>query len=213
MSDDESTKAVQHYCSIIDEIKFRIEWIKKVIHAKISIAQTIGRDLAFTELRMICELISLGCLVAHGDIKETRRGKFITKYQADFFVKALSSLHADFYPKPMHLVVGQPPIPTAVGQIMLPPPLMKSGFLTQSDLVKLYHDCGERLHRGYLPDILNGKRIEGEYSMIGKSVDKIVYLLNYHAIQLITGEEIWCAAAGGPKGEAFAGKVTARKVR
>jgi hypothetical protein len=101
MSDAEVVRIIQLYCSVIDEIKFRIEWIKKVIHAKIMVAETIGRDIGFLELRMICELIALGCLVAHGDIKETRRGKFITKYQADLFVKALSSLHSDFYPKPM----------------------------------------------------------------------------------------------------------------
>jgi hypothetical protein len=101
MSEDESTQAIQRYCSIIDEIKFRITGIKKIIHAEISIAETIGRDAGFLELRMICELIAFGCLIAHGDIKATRSGKFIGKYQADFFVKALSDLHPDFYPKPM----------------------------------------------------------------------------------------------------------------
>ncbi|WP_194455333.1 hypothetical protein [Bradyrhizobium sp. CCBAU 53421] len=212
MSDVEVQKTIGLYCSLMDEIKFRIEWIKSVIHAKISIAETIGRDIGFLELRLICELIALSCAVAHGDIKETRRGRFTEKYQADFFMKALEALKSDFYPKPMLMIEGQPPIPTAVGQIVLPPPPMQSGFLTKSDLVKLYRDCGERLHRGYLPDILDGKQIESEYSMIGKAVDKIVYLLNYHAIDLITGEEMWCAMIGGPNGEAFAGKVTARRV-
>jgi hypothetical protein len=210
---DESTKAIQHYCSIMDEIKFRIEWVKNVIHAKIMIAQTIGRDLGFLELRMICELIAFGCLVAHGDIKETRRGKFITKYQADFFVKAMASLHAEFYPKPMLPVLGQPLIPTVVGQILLPPPPRISDYLTQSDLTKLYHDCGERLHRGYLPDILNHKRIEGEFSRVGKAIDKIVRLLDYHRIQLISGEEIWCGMGAGPGEKVFAAKVTPRIAR
>ena len=44
--------------------------------------------------------------------------------------------------------------------------------------------------------------------MIGKAVDKIVRLIDYHRITLVTGEEIWCAAAGGPKDEAFAAKVS-----
>lgn len=207
MSEDESTKAIQHYCSIIDEIKFRIEWIKKIIHAKISIAETIGRDAGFLELRMICELIAFGCLIAHGDIKQTRSGKFTGKYQADFFVKAMSELHEDFYPKPMLPVLGQEPIPTRVGALLRSPPSRTSGFLTKSDLITLYHACGERMHRGYWRDILSRKRIEGEYSMIGKSVDKIVRLLDYHRITLVTGEEIWCAASGGPKDEAFAAKL------
>jgi len=167
MSEDESTKAIQRYCSIIDEIKFRIKWIKKIIHVEISIAETIGRDTAFLELRMICELIAFGCLIAHGDIKATRSGKFTGKYQADFFVKALSNLHPDFYPKPMFPVPGQEPIPTQVGAILLSPAPRTSGFLTKSDLTTLYHACGERMHRGYLRDILDRKRIEGEYSMVG----------------------------------------------
>jgi hypothetical protein len=208
MSADESTKTIQLYCSIMDEIKFRIEWVKNIIHAKILIAETIGRDIGFLELRMICELIAFGCLVAHGDIKETRRGKFITKYQADFFVKAMAALHADFYPKPMLPVPGQQAIPTALGMKLRSPQSRTSGFLTQSDLTTLYHDCGARLHRGYLPDILNHKRIEGEYLMIGKSVDKIVRLLDYHRIRLIGGEEIWCAMAGGPGDKAFAAKLS-----
>ncbi|HEU5276912.1 MAG TPA: hypothetical protein VFU97_24860 [Xanthobacteraceae bacterium] len=207
MSKDESVKAMQHYCEIMDEIKFRIEWIKNVIHAKIQIAQTIGRDLGFLELRMVCELIAFGCLIANGDIKETRSGKFITKYQADFFIKAMAALHSDFYPQPMFPVPGQDPIPTTVGAMLLDPPPRTSGFLTQSGLTTLYRECGERLHRGYLPDILNRKRIEGEFSMIGKSVDKIVRLLDYHRIRLISGQEIWCAMAGGPRGEAFAAKM------
>lgn len=49
----------------------------------------------------------------------------------------------------MHLVEGQPPIPTVVGQIVLPPPPMTSSFLSQLELVRLYHNCGDRLHRGY----------------------------------------------------------------
>jgi hypothetical protein len=142
----------------------------------------------------------------------TRRGKFVTKYQADFFVKAMAALHADFYPKPMLPVHGQEPIPTKAGVKLRDPPLRTSGFLTQSDLTSLYHDCGERLHRGYLPDILHHKRIEGEYSMIGKSVDKIIRLLDYHRIKLISVEEIWCAAAGGLGDKAFAAKMSGPKL-
>jgi len=97
---------------------------------------------------MICELIAFGCLIAHGDIKATRSGKFTGKYQADFFVKALSNLHPDFYPKPMFPVPGQEPIPTQVGAILLSPAPRTSGFLTKSDLTTLYHACGERMHRG-----------------------------------------------------------------
>ncbi len=209
MAEDKSLTAIERYCSIIDEIKFRIQWIKKIIHAEISIAETIGRDAGFLELRMICELIAFGCLIAHGDIKETRSGKFTGKYQADFFVKALSALHPDFYPKPMLPAPGQEPIPTRVCAILRSPAPRTSGFLTKSELTTLYHACGERMHRGYLRDILNHKRIEGEFSMIGKSVDKIVRLLDYHRITLISGEEIWCAAAGGPNNEAFAAQVSA----
>src|SRR3981189_3786866 len=117
MSANDAIQTIQLYCSVMEEIKFRLEWIRNVIHAKISIAQTIGRDICYLELRMICELIAFGCLVAHGDIKATRAAKLMKdRYQADFLVNAMAELHPEFYPVAMIPLISQPAIPTIPGQ-------------------------------------------------------------------------------------------------
>jgi len=208
MSEETEIATIQCYCSIMDEIKFRLDWIKNVIHAKIPISGTIGRDLGYLELRMVCELIALGCLAAHGDIKETRGAKLTRRYEADFLIAAMAKLHPTFYPQPMLRIPNQVPVPDEFGIKFRGPPPLTSGFLTQSDLRKLYHTCGEKLHRGNLNDILGRKKIENEFSSIGKTVDKIVRLLDYHRIRLIDQKkEIWVEMSGPIGGKAYAGKV------
>jgi hypothetical protein len=181
------------YCALMEEIKFRIAAIQDVIHAKIQIGATIGKDIGYLELRMICELIALSSLVAHGDIKETQSRKFAKKWEADFLIAALTKIHRDFYPQPIVPHPGDGSVPTLAGQIRRPPLLVTSGFLTSAELPKLYHQCGRELHRGSLSDIISrrGAKVEIDYSPIGKWVDKIVRLLNFHRIRLIDRAEYW----------------------
>lgn len=58
------------------------------------------RDFGFLQLRMICEDIALGCLVAHGDITESNRRKFAREHSADRIMSMLHDLHPNFYPQP-----------------------------------------------------------------------------------------------------------------
>jgi hypothetical protein len=83
--------------------------------------------------------------------------------------------------------LDQEPVPSQKGGRFISPPLLASGFLTQSQLKKLYHHCGEHLHRGSLSDFMSRKNMKVDFSPIGKAVDKIVHLLDYHRIQLIDG--------------------------
>jgi hypothetical protein len=189
----EAQATIALYCSLMDEIKFRISAIKDVIQAKISIAGTIGKDIGYLELRMICELIALSSLIAHGDIKETRSRKFAKKWEADFLISALAKIHPDFYPQPIIPQPGDGGVPTQAMERRRPPLLVTSGFLTASELPKLYHQCGRELHRGSLGDIMarKGKKVEIDYSPIGKWVDRIVRLLNFHRIRLVDRTEYW----------------------
>jgi len=212
----ETQAAIGLYCALMEEIKFRIEAIKHVIHGKISIADTglsqrpiagtIGKDIGYLELRMICELIALSALVAHGDIKETRSRKFAKKWEADFLIAALGKIHADFYPQPVVPQPGNGSVPRAAGQIRRPPLLVASGFLTSAELPKLYHLCGRELHRGSLIDIMARKGAgKVDYSPIGKWVEKIVRLLNFHRIRLVDRTEYWVEMQSvHNKGKAYA---------
>jgi hypothetical protein len=197
------------YLNLMDEIKFRLNYVKDIIHGKNPVPGTIGKDICYLQLRMVCELIALGSLVAHRDIKASTRS-LSDKYQADFLIKRMARVHPNFYPKPAHYPAAG--IPLKAGEMRSEPKLLTSGFLTAKDLHSLYHECGRELHRGNLNDLLerHGKKVEIAYSPIGKWVDKIVYLLRFHRIQLLGGNEFWVEMesqhAGG---RAFASTMSA----
>jgi hypothetical protein len=56
------------------------------------IAVPLLREYGFLQLRMLCELIALGCLVAHGDIEETKAPVLQNEYKAGVIVKRLERL-------------------------------------------------------------------------------------------------------------------------
>jgi hypothetical protein len=110
----EVQSAIDLYCTLMGEIKFRLEFVKDIIHGKNPIAGTIGKDICYLELRMVCELIALGSLVAHGDIK-ARSKKLTEKWQADLLIAQMAKVHANFYPQPATLPPGG--VPTRTGEI------------------------------------------------------------------------------------------------
>ncbi len=103
---------------------------------------------------MVCELIALACLVAHGDLTKSNR---LTKtYQADRIVSELEKLHADFFPKPYTMTATISPAGLHLDAV-------KSGFITKAEFLKLHHEwCGAILHRGSLKNLTSAKR---EYLM------------------------------------------------
>src|SRR5262249_23317562 len=98
-------------------------------------------------------------------------------YAADWIMNKLESLHPDFYPQAGEeapIVDGLPGINK-----------LESGFLTKSDLLSLYHECGSFLHRGSLKSILSGEERSPNFGAIRAWLNKIVALLTAHQIQLI----------------------------
>jgi len=96
---------------------------------------------------MVCELIALGCIVAHGDITEAAKLK--TEWSADTIIKTLEELHPEFYPQPSKQEVKGP------GKFVLQ--AITSGFLTKTDLLTLNGKCGSVLHRGNFRKLLSSK--------------------------------------------------------
>ena len=88
-------------------------------------------ELCFLQLRMLCELIALGCLTAHGDVVT---GKLKEEYKADKIIRLLEQLHPKFYP---HAATDTE---TATA--------LRTDVFTKEELMKLYWKCGDVLHRG-----------------------------------------------------------------
>jgi hypothetical protein len=135
---------------------------------------------------MLCELIALGCLTAHGDIEATT--KLRNEWSADKIIDRLDSLHPHFYPLPVHqkFVPGPP-----VQHWHLEP--VSNGWLTRAELLTLNGKSGDTLHRGSMKKLLSPRTpIQTNFPDIASWAGKISVLLNHHQISLMGGQYIIC---------------------
>ena len=160
---------------LLEEAKIRIASIEAAISGRTGLPAPLVREYSYLQLRMLCELIALGCLTAHGEIKATQAAKLQKEYAADRIIKRLEDLHPNFYPHAIRATVRQ-------GHVHLD--RLESGFLTKAELIKLYTKCGEQLHRGSLKNLLASTRQTQppNFADIADWTNKIIALLNEHHI-------------------------------
>src|SRR5262245_1027129 len=125
------TEAMDVYSVLMQEAKARLLAMDTALEGKTGLPEVAVREYRFLQLRMLCELISLGCLTAQGNLQT---GKLKDEYRADKIISRLQRLHADFDPY-------------AATRTEAGIELRKDGF-TKEELVKLYWKCGDVLHRG-----------------------------------------------------------------
>ena len=134
-------EAIAAYTRLLDEAKVRLIGLTDAIDGKTLLPEQLIADFSYLQLRMLCELVALGCLVAHGDIAATTTSKLQKEYAADNIIKKLEQLHPNFYPRPVTVS------PTETGHHI---ERVESGYLSRAELTSLYHHCGDHLHRGSL---------------------------------------------------------------
>jgi hypothetical protein len=160
------------YAQLLNEARDRLNSIP-VIRRELApwVPAHVIDESAYLQLRIICELITIGCLVAHGDISATRVGKLLSANRPTVIMPEMGKLHPHFYPVPFNMD----------GETYTE---LKSGFLTQSDLLDLYGECGDALHRGTLKKVLRGDSKTPRFDGIMKWVDLTIRLLVQHNIRL-----------------------------
>lgn len=190
-SDSKQNAPMKLYAELMAEAKFRLQSIEHV--AKDKSGQIIKRDYIHLQLRLLCEVIALGCLTAHGDIPGTSSAKLRKAYHADQIANALESLHPKFYPHPVEIKQSK-----GMNEVSD----LEIDFLTKSELLKLYRYCGEALHRGSIGKLKPFReRSKNDVSDLMDTAKKIVNLLYSHAI--VTKAEdraIFCGLSMAPGG-------------
>lgn len=191
----ELTQAAALCANLMEEIKRRVEVIRFVTDGQTKLAPMPAFELCYLQLRKVCEVFALACLCVHGDIPEVRT-KFIQKaYSADEIMKALTDLHPDFYPTPTNQVLDP-----ATGQVVSTE-IVPSGFLTKEDLLSLYGECGNYLHRGNIRQLLT-REPEVDFSKIAGWASKIIKFLNHHQIRLRQPDkQLWVLMHGKDDGK------------
>ena len=183
--------AANVYTSIMEEAKFRALSINTFTGSQSAFPIALLREFCFLQLRMLCELIALGCLVAHGDIEETKAPTLQKAHNAGDILKRLELLHPNFYPVPRNTVFGP-------GSVHLAD--YDREFLTKDDLMTLYGKCGDVLHRGSLRRLLNPKnQLPPDFQDIQGWGQKILNLLSVHTIQRIGGNFLFLTVLEAPQ--------------
>jgi hypothetical protein len=192
MSDDPlaaSTAILRTYCNLMEELKARHAVVHKALldarEGNFAFSPYIVGELCFLQLRMMCELIALGCLLVHGDISATRTRRMQKAFAADWIIQRLEELHPSFYPLPAIETLDE------AGTVILIEPNPRP-HLTKADLVKLYAECGAVLHRGTLKSVLAADTKPMDLVRVGRWAAKITQLLEWHQIPLIGDRhQIW----------------------
>jgi hypothetical protein len=177
---DEAAKTL--YQSIMEEVKIRAYSINTATNIPNELPLPLVREYCFLQLRMICELVALGCLVAHGDISKTKY--FQKAYKADDILKRLEELHPDFFPYPVKPIIT-PASPGFAGSVHLED--VHTDYLKKEELIRLYGKCGDVLHKGNLRRLLSPKTVSAErpYAEITEWGQKMLDLLSGHRISRI----------------------------
>jgi hypothetical protein len=145
-------QALDLYSELMEEAKFRLLAMDKALEGDTGLPEAAIIEFCFLQLRMLCELIALGCLMAHGDLKT---GKLKNAYEADKIIRRLHDLHSKFYPFAATLDLDQYQVRP------------KLGGLTKEELAKLYWRCGNVLHRGSFKALLSRKYSDADIEEIG----------------------------------------------
>ena len=84
----------------MEEVKLRISAIDIGLNSMTALQpREVCNEFCYLQLRMICELIAMGCLLVHEDIRAGERGKaLIGEWSVPAIMKALEKLHPRFFP-------------------------------------------------------------------------------------------------------------------
>ena len=166
---------IENYKALMEETKQRISWLNAIIAGKISLPNPAIQEFGFLQLRIMCELIALACLTAHGELPEVRSKRMRDEWNATNILKRLEQLHPEFYPLPVQVT------DTGAGRKHMD--VIKSGYLTKEELISLYARSSDLVHRGSISKLLlPDPPWPSDTDEIGDWGKKIASLLSDHLI-------------------------------
>ena len=179
------------YANLMEEVKLRIDCIDRSVKGQTGFPGPIVREFCYGQLRLLCELIALSCLIAHGDIPATYAKRLGKEWSADAIFDELTKLRPHFYPIPIRQL-GYGPMGAVHRhdlQAIDPMPLPKD------TLQELYGKCHQQLHRGNVRKLLNSATPIEAYTNFPEIISwaqKINDQLSYHVIAISEQKRIYC---------------------
>ncbi len=181
MPAEEKWRSQHIYQSLMVEAKARIDSISILTGDQRGIPSPIVREFDILQIRMLCEIVGLACLVAHGELIDLAPAHLKKRYAPGQIFAALGELHGDFYPVPMtpQKVEGGWHFAEYEGH----------AYATKEELPQIWAKCGDVLHRGSLKNLIKAKSpVQNEFADVVEWGLKITNLLSNHRIVTIGNE-------------------------
>lgn len=190
---------VRFYLEIMAEVKVRLKLINSVYTNRDDFAAYVVREQCYLQFRFLCELIGLGCLVAHGDIDKAKIAK--EHYEPGVILKRLEKQKDDIFPwaAEQRNQDGQVSLHFDQDKVQL----------KKDEVAKLWGIAGDVLHRGPLVKMQKKfSRYPSDFSDIFEWSGKITGLLNSHWLSVVEGKiGLLVSLATAPAGEARASLI------
>jgi len=93
-----SQKQLTLYANLMEEVKARFDVINYAAQGRMGLASPFVREFLHLQMRFLCELVALGCIVAHGDITFLQSHKIGRSYSADDILDRMTKLRPTFTP-------------------------------------------------------------------------------------------------------------------
>jgi hypothetical protein len=162
----------QTYVDLMDEARLRIHAVRDGINSRNSWVPRLLQEFCYLQLRMLCEIIAVGCLIAHDDVKDKSTLK---SWKIPEIMTRLEELNARFYPRGIRLRKH------AGGVHFDDYPVPQ---LSKVELIELWERSGSFLHRGSAKNLIaaTGKILNVDLDMVINYGQKILNLLEQHVI-------------------------------
>jgi hypothetical protein len=191
MPTERDLEDANRYVSIMREIKQRAESINSITGSNLGVPPPFLQEYGYLQLRMICELVGIACLVAHGDIADDARGVNPKSYKPGEILNALEALHPSFFPTPRTMNFKENEVELLVGN---------PNAITKAELISLWGRSGDYLHRGGLKK-LGSSNVTGpvNFQALNETGQKILDLLSVHLISRVGGNFHFLTALSAPQ--------------
>lgn len=176
-------EASSYYLPMLYEMTLRIELIPKICEGSLGLPPAYAREYAYLQLRRICELVALGCLILNGSIPGLVAANK-KEWHAEKIFKILLGKHAHAFPRPLNT--------RTVDGVFRFEFDANPNALTFDEFRMLYNECGEVLHRGTIKSISSEGIIDAsDLVRVLWWQSKIISLLNQHAVWLHQGDRFF----------------------
>ena len=106
------------YAGLLTEARSRRTILREVLNQHLKRVPAPLPDFAafefcYLQLRMLCEIVALCCLAAHGDLEKTRTRRLQSSTEPGLIIGALGKLNPEFYPIPYYQVLHPGSLSTA----------------------------------------------------------------------------------------------------